>query len=77
MVDKTDVVKGRGVFGLHDYRPGVKFFESVLIKKKFRDGYRGVYWVVSHHPYFLVHSTKDLGLNFSAIFFHFIQLNLP
>ena len=51
--------------------PGVELFESVLIKSKFRDGYRGLYWVVSHDPYFLGHSAKDLGLNFSAIFFHY------
>jgi len=29
-VDKIDVVKRRGVFGLHDYRRGVELFESVL-----------------------------------------------
>ena len=29
-VDKIDVVKRRGVFGLHDYRCGVELFESVL-----------------------------------------------
>ena len=29
-VDKIDVAKERGVFGLHDYRPGVELFESIL-----------------------------------------------
>ena len=28
-VDKIYVVKGRGAFGLHDYRPGVELLESV------------------------------------------------